>query len=80
MSNIKIGKVNIDLMHYSGKDIYSEGEIEDKLLKVAEEKTSKTSGSAVHFVPIGHTNEAALRKIIHSSRKRVGQVITLFSP
>ena len=22
MANIKIGKVNIDLMHYSGKDIY----------------------------------------------------------
>ena len=41
MANIKIGKVNIDLMHYSGKDIYSEGEIEDKLLKVAEEKDPK---------------------------------------
>ncbi|MBR4412184.1 MAG: methyltransferase domain-containing protein [Lachnospiraceae bacterium] len=41
MGNIKIGKVNIDLMHYSGKDIYSEGEIEDKLLKVAEEKDPK---------------------------------------
>ena len=41
MDNIKIGKVNIDLKHYSGNDLYSEGEIEDKLLKVAEEKEPK---------------------------------------
>ena len=37
MENIKIGKVNIDLTHYAGTDLYSEGEIEDKLLKVSEE-------------------------------------------
>ena len=41
MDYFKIGKVNIDLKHYSGNDIYSEGEIEDKLLKVAEENDSK---------------------------------------
>ena len=41
MEDFKIGKVNIDLKHYSGSDIYSEGEIEDKLLKVAEENDPK---------------------------------------
>ena len=35
--NLTIGKVNIDLTHYSGSDLYTEGEIEDNLLKVAEE-------------------------------------------
>lgn len=37
MDDIKIGKVNIDLKHYPGEDLYSEGEIEDRLLKVCEE-------------------------------------------
>ena len=37
MDNITIGKVNIDLKHYSGEDLYSEGEIEDRLLKICEE-------------------------------------------
>ena len=41
MDNMKIGKVNIDLKHYAGKDLYSEGEIEDRLLKVSEEKDPK---------------------------------------
>ena len=37
MENIKIGKVNIDLKLYPGEDYYSEGETEDRLLKVCEE-------------------------------------------
>ena len=37
MENLKIGKVNIDLSKYPGEDFYSEGEIEDRLLKVCEE-------------------------------------------
>ena len=41
MEDIKIGKVNIDLKHYSGSDLYSEGEIEDRLLKVCEENDPK---------------------------------------
>ena len=32
----QIGKVNIDLSDYPGEDLYSEGAIEDELLKVAE--------------------------------------------
>ena len=36
---MKIGKVNIDLKHYPGEDFYSEGEIEDRLLKICEENT-----------------------------------------
>ena len=32
----QIGKVNIDLSDYPGEDFYSEGAIEDELLKVAE--------------------------------------------
>ena len=39
---ISIGKVNIDLSHYSGQDLYSEGEIEDRLLKVSEENDSSS--------------------------------------
>ena len=39
MDNMKIGKVNIDLKHYPGEDFYSEGEIEDRLLKICEENT-----------------------------------------
>lgn len=35
-NSLQIGKVNIDLSKYSGQDFYSEGEIEDKLLEVAE--------------------------------------------
>ena len=37
MDNITIGKVNLDLSKYSGQDLYSEGDIEDRLLKVCEE-------------------------------------------
>ena len=36
MEDLLIGKVNIDLSKYPGEDIYTEGAIEDRLLKVSE--------------------------------------------
>lgn len=37
----RIGKVTLDYQFYPGQDFYSEGNIEDKLLKLAEEKNEK---------------------------------------
>ena len=30
-----IGKIKLDLSHYLGEDIYSDGDIEDELLRIA---------------------------------------------
>lgn len=31
----EIGKIKLDLTHYSGEDLYCDGEIEDELLDIA---------------------------------------------
>lgn len=43
MDNIeKIGKVKLNLKHYSGKDLYSDGEIEDRLLEIVKNSGEDT--------------------------------------
>ena len=37
----KIGKVKLDDTYYSGKDLYSDGEIEEKLLTIAQKHTEE---------------------------------------
>ena len=32
---MQIGKVNLDLTHYPGEDLYCDGEVENKLLHIA---------------------------------------------
>ena len=37
----KIGKVKLDDTYYSGKDLYSDGEVEEKLLTIAQKHTEE---------------------------------------
>ena len=37
----KAGKVELDLTYYSGEDLYSEGSIEDELLRIVKEEPAE---------------------------------------
>ncbi len=57
-----VGKVNIDLTYYPGEDFYSDGEIEDELLRIAKEYSPEEIEDAIaenrswpllyHFSPL----------------------------
>jgi len=42
-----IGNITLDLTHYSGKDLYSDGEIEDVLLSIAKNRANKDYETAI---------------------------------
>ncbi len=62
MDNRKIGKVTLDLSRYDPKDVYSDGEIEDEMLRIAKESgpeeintllnTTKSWPVFYHFSPV----------------------------
>lgn len=43
----KIGNITLDLTHYGGKDLYSDGEIEEVLLSIAKNRANKDYETAI---------------------------------